>query len=132
MFVFRKIWRALFSWNTCFEIRPFALLPTNFRCFFNLTLPMLHFYNPWKQKIFRFFYGFKGYRNVTRGDKWVNKMYYFQVYLRRSFAYKKYTLDDLIILIWWSNNLRFLKNCYHSARKICFLIMSWRLRFISS
>ena len=28
MFVFRKIWRALFSWNTHFEIRPFALLPT--------------------------------------------------------------------------------------------------------
>ena len=28
MFVFRKIWRALFSWNTRFEIRPFALLPT--------------------------------------------------------------------------------------------------------
>ena len=28
MFVFRKIWRALFSWNTDFEIRPFALLPT--------------------------------------------------------------------------------------------------------
>ena len=28
MFVFRKIWRALFSWNTHFEIRPFALLLT--------------------------------------------------------------------------------------------------------
>ena len=28
MFVFRKIWRALFSSNTHFEIRPFALLPT--------------------------------------------------------------------------------------------------------
>ena len=28
-FVFRKIWRALFSWNTRFEIHPFALLPTN-------------------------------------------------------------------------------------------------------
>ena len=29
MFVFRKIiWCALFSWNTRFEIRPFALLPT--------------------------------------------------------------------------------------------------------
>ena len=28
MFVFRKIWRALFSWNTRFEIRPFALSPT--------------------------------------------------------------------------------------------------------
>ena len=32
MFVFRNIWRALFSWNTSwntrFEIRLFALLPT--------------------------------------------------------------------------------------------------------
>ena len=27
----RKIWRALFSWNTCFEIRPFALLPTKYQ-----------------------------------------------------------------------------------------------------
>ena len=27
MFVFWKIWHALFSWNTCFEIRLFALLP---------------------------------------------------------------------------------------------------------
>ena len=26
---FRKIWRALFSCNTHFEIRPFVLLPTN-------------------------------------------------------------------------------------------------------
>ena len=30
MFVFRKIWRALFSWNTSFKIRSFALLPTNY------------------------------------------------------------------------------------------------------
>ena len=30
MFVFRKIWRALFSWNTHFEIRPFILLPTKY------------------------------------------------------------------------------------------------------
>ena len=29
MFVFRKIWLALFSCNTRFEIRPFALLPSN-------------------------------------------------------------------------------------------------------
>ena len=29
MFVFREIWRALFSRNTGFEIRPFALLPMN-------------------------------------------------------------------------------------------------------
>ena len=28
MFVFRKIWRALFSCNTRFEIRPFPLLST--------------------------------------------------------------------------------------------------------
>ena len=27
-FVFRKIWRGLFSWNTDFEIRPFTLLRT--------------------------------------------------------------------------------------------------------
>ena len=30
MFILRKIWRALFSWNTRFEIRPFALLPTKY------------------------------------------------------------------------------------------------------
>ena len=28
MFVFRKIWSVLFSWNTRFEILTFALLPT--------------------------------------------------------------------------------------------------------
>ena len=28
MFVFWKIWHAFFCWNTCFEIHPFALLPT--------------------------------------------------------------------------------------------------------
>ena len=28
IFVFWKTWRALFFWNTHFEIRPFALLPT--------------------------------------------------------------------------------------------------------
>ena len=28
MFVFWKIWRALFSWNNRYEYRPFALLPT--------------------------------------------------------------------------------------------------------
>ena len=28
--IFRKIWRALFSCNTRFEIRPFALLPTDY------------------------------------------------------------------------------------------------------
>ena len=27
MFVFRKMWHALFSWNTRFEICPFAILP---------------------------------------------------------------------------------------------------------
>ena len=30
MFVFRKIWRALFSCYLRLEIRPFALLPTTF------------------------------------------------------------------------------------------------------
>ena len=32
MFVFQRTWRALFSLNTRFEIRPFALLPTK-SCF---------------------------------------------------------------------------------------------------
>ena len=31
MFIFRKIWRTLFSCNTRFEIRPFALLPANYQ-----------------------------------------------------------------------------------------------------
>ena len=31
MFVFRKIWLALFSCKTCFEICPFALLPRKSR-----------------------------------------------------------------------------------------------------
>ena len=35
MFVFREIWRALFSYNTRFEIRPLTLLPTNLRPLFN-------------------------------------------------------------------------------------------------
>ena len=34
MFVFQNIWRALFSWNTRFDIRPFALLPTFYRILF--------------------------------------------------------------------------------------------------
>ena len=34
MFVFQKIWRALLSRNIRFEIRPFALLPTNYRARF--------------------------------------------------------------------------------------------------
>ena len=31
MFIFQKIWCALFSCNTLFEIRFFALLPSNLR-----------------------------------------------------------------------------------------------------
>ena len=44
MFVFRKIWRALFSWNTRFEIRPFVLLPTNVASFYllNPLVPFVH------------------------------------------------------------------------------------------
>ena len=38
--IFRKIWRALFSWNTCSEIRPFTLLPTNF----TLSQIFFHFF----------------------------------------------------------------------------------------
>ena len=38
MFVFRKIWRALFSRNTRFEIRSFALLQTNYEGHLDLTI----------------------------------------------------------------------------------------------
>ena len=38
MFVFRKIWRALFSWNTRFEIRPFVLLPTTYCINYNFYI----------------------------------------------------------------------------------------------
>ena len=39
MFVFQKIWRALFSWNTRFEIRPSALLPNN-KSTYNMASPL--------------------------------------------------------------------------------------------
>ena len=38
MFVFRGIWRVLFSCNTRFEIRPFALLPTLCSILINLFI----------------------------------------------------------------------------------------------
>ena len=38
MFFFRKIWRALFSWNTRFEIRPFTLLPTKYASIYSYNL----------------------------------------------------------------------------------------------
>ena len=37
LFLFRKIWRALFSWNNRFEIRPFALLPAIYSAFENFN-----------------------------------------------------------------------------------------------
>ena len=42
MFVFRKIWRALFSWNTHFVIRPFVLLATKWTSANNLKEYKLH------------------------------------------------------------------------------------------
>ena len=38
MFIFQKIWRAWFSCNTRFEIRPFALLPTNYWLYITIIL----------------------------------------------------------------------------------------------
>ena len=46
MFVFRKIWCALFSCNTCFEFRPFALLTTNCRFF---TYPVKIYFKQFDQ-----------------------------------------------------------------------------------
>ena len=47
MFVFRKICRALFSWNTRFQIRPFALLPTISSLFCKI---FIHPLAEWKKK----------------------------------------------------------------------------------
>ena len=44
MFVFRKIWRALLSWNTRFEVYPFTLFPTNSKIY------TLGLNNLWKRK----------------------------------------------------------------------------------
>ena len=44
MLVFRKIWRALFSWNTRFEIRPLPYYRRN-RTFASKTLKLLRFYS---------------------------------------------------------------------------------------
>ena len=40
-FVFRKIWRTLFSWNTCFEIRSFVLLSTKYQLKFWVAYQVL-------------------------------------------------------------------------------------------
>ena len=47
MFVFRKICRALFSWNTRFQIRPFTLLPTISSLFCKI---FIHPLAEWKKK----------------------------------------------------------------------------------
>ena len=48
MLVFRKIWRALFSWNTHFEIHPFALLPMSY-CNHGVVYLNVAIYSPsWK------------------------------------------------------------------------------------
>ena len=41
MFVFRKIWRALFSCNALFKIRPFDLLPTNYQIIWDVLISIL-------------------------------------------------------------------------------------------
>ena len=42
MLVFQKIWHALFSCNTLFEIHPFVLLPTN--CSLGTSIKGVHTY----------------------------------------------------------------------------------------
>ena len=45
MFVFQRIWRAVLSWNTRFEVHPFALLPTksNFKERFRFSTNAEHY-----------------------------------------------------------------------------------------
>ena len=55
-FVFRKIWPALFSWNTHFEIRPFALLPTSFDLLYAIALFLCPL-KTWENKRYSHFFG---------------------------------------------------------------------------
>ena len=48
MCVFRKFWRALFSWNTRFEIPPFALLRTKYQTINTLQIIFSSFKTIWK------------------------------------------------------------------------------------
>ena len=59
MFVFREIWRALFSCNTRFEIRPFALLPMICTTWVYLArlLQTLDWLTAWKLSKYGFFSG---------------------------------------------------------------------------
>ena len=59
---FRKNWRALFSWNTRIEIRPFALLTTFF-----FSVVRLSCYSLWMQPIeIRLFVNRTSYGKITR------------------------------------------------------------------
>ena len=73
---FRKIWRASFSWNTRFDIRPFALLPTTITG--NLLSDKTH------AKFSRCLYEKKrpGYRPVDRAPRLPGTILIF-VYMRR-------------------------------------------------
>ena len=63
MFVFRKIWRAFFSWNTRFEIRPSALLPSKLVTFQSTTLHSASSFWRVHKKITPC--GYQGVRNVS-------------------------------------------------------------------
>ena len=50
MLAFRKIWRALFFWNTSFEIRSFAWFPTSKNCSKNFFQSPYYTISPYKKK----------------------------------------------------------------------------------
>ena len=81
MFVFRKIWRALFSWNTGFEIRPFALLP-------------MILYNSW-------FSTLKLLKNFSL--KLLSKLF------SRNCVYPENLPFSLFYVNWWKRNERILR-----------------------
>ena len=74
MFFFRKIWHALFSWNTRFQIRPFTLLLTICKQFITFWMTVVIFWaqlNKQNNEHFFRFYNLKNWhwRKVTPNKK---------------------------------------------------------------
>ena len=76
-FFFRKICRALFSWNTRFEIRTFALFPANSK-FVHCNLPNLDFQNyPSIHRILHFRLKLQNDDERTFNYRWPNIWIYY-------------------------------------------------------
>ena len=103
-FVFRKIRRALFSWNTRFEVRPFSLLPTKWLILLQIWDDTRHHAKFWIRPS-------KSWNHV-RKSAWIWKS--FQTYAESSRAVKFW----LIVSFYY---FRFIIQYFRKYIYICFL-----------